>query len=81
MTDATLTTIASPALSVPSPSYLEETIKAEVAKALAEAKAEESKLVTTVKTFIAAHYSKVVTAVLGWFTAHFGLVELLWKLL
>jgi len=67
---------------------IEATIKAEVAKAVAAAKAEESAIVTKVKAFIAkvkafiaAHYSKVIAAAGGWLTAHFGLIEAALKLI
>lgn len=60
---------------------VEATIKAEVAKAIAAAKAEESKLITAVKVFVGAHYSKVVAVAIGWTTSHFGLIEAALKLI
>jgi hypothetical protein len=60
---------------------VEATVKAEVAKAFAAAKAAEVSLVTKVKAFVNAHYSKVVAAVVGFATAHFGVIESLLKLI
>ena len=78
MTDATVsTTSAAPAVIVD----IEATVKAEVAKLLAAAKAEESAIVTKVKAFVAAHYSKVIAVAGGWLTAHFGLIEAALKLI
>jgi hypothetical protein len=60
---------------------IEATIKAEVAKAIAAAKAAESTLATKVKAFATAHYSKVIAVIGGWLTAHFGLIEAAFKLI
>ena len=60
---------------------IEATIKAEVAKAVAAAKAEESAFVTKVKTFVAAHYSKVVSVGVGYAAAHFNIIAAALKLI
>lgn len=60
---------------------IEATIKAEVAKAVAAAKAEESAVVVKIKAFVAAHYSKVIAAAVGWATAQFHLIEMAIKLI
>lgn len=69
MTDATITSAVAAVAAVPAASGvvvdIEATIKAEVAKLLAEAKAEESALATKFKAFVDAHYSKVVSYGLG----------------
>lgn len=60
---------------------IETTVKTEVAKALAAAKAEPSVVVTAIKTFIAAHYSKVVGVGVGYAAAHFHIIEAAFKLI
>lgn len=60
---------------------IEATIKAEVAKAVAAAKAEESAVVTKVKAFVAAHYSKVIGAGVGYAAAQFHIIEAAIKLI
>jgi hypothetical protein len=56
---------------------VEATIKAEVAKAFAAIKAEESKIVTFVKTY----WPHVASAAAGYATAAFGVIEKVIKLI
>jgi hypothetical protein len=78
MTDATVSTASAPLTVVVD---IEATVKAEVAKALAAAKAEESALVAKVKAFVAAHYSKVIAAAAGYGASSFDVLSLIKKFL
>jgi hypothetical protein len=69
-------------LVVPAPSVIvdvEATIKAEVAKAVAAAKAEESKIVTLVKGVIAKYWPHVTAAGAGYAVAAFGVIDKILK--
>lgn len=72
MTDATISTASAD---------IEATIKAAVAKALADAKAEETAWIGKVKAFVAANYSKVIAVAAGWAVGHFNLIEAAFKLI
>jgi hypothetical protein len=79
MTDAVVSTGT---LVVPAPSVIvdvEATIKAEVAKAVAAAKAEESKIVTWVKGVIAKYWPHVTAAGAGYAVAAFGVIDKILK--
>jgi hypothetical protein len=54
---------------------VEATIKAEVAKAIAAAKAEESKIVTWVKTTVATYWPHVAALLAGYGASAFGVIE------
>ena len=74
MTDATVSTAsAAPTVVVD----VEATIKAEVAKAVAAIKGEESKIVTFVKTY----WPHVASALAGYGIAAFGVIEKVLKLI
>jgi hypothetical protein len=78
MTDATVSTAsAAPTVVVD----IEATVKAEVAKLLAEAKAEESKIVTWVKTTVATYWPHVAAAAAGYAASAYDVVKLVGKFL
>ena len=75
MTDATVSTASAAPLRVVVD--VEATIKAEVAKAVAAIKGEESKIVTFVKTY----WPHVASALAGYSVAAFGVIEKVLKLI
>jgi hypothetical protein len=79
MTDAVVSTGI---VIVPAPSVIvdvEATIRAEVAKAVAAAKAEESKVVAWVKGVIAKYWPHVTAAGAGYAVAAFGVIDKILK--
>lgn len=54
---------------------VEATIKAEVAKAVAALKAEESAVVTKVKAFVAKYWPHTAAAVAGYAASAYGILE------
>ena len=77
-----MTEITSATIVVPAPSVIvdvEATIRAEVAKAVAAAKAEESKIVTWVKGVIAKYWPHVTAAGAGYAVAAFGVIDKILK--
>jgi hypothetical protein len=77
-----MTEITSATIVVPAPSVIvdvEATIRAEVAKAVAAAKAEESKVVAWVKGVIAKYWPHVTAAGAGYAVAAFGVIDKILK--
>ena len=77
MTDATVSTAAAPAPTVIVD--IEATIKAEVAKEIGAMKAEESKIVTWVKTTVATYWPHVAAAAAGYAASAYDVVKVIGK--